>query len=76
LKGLRAKSPFSHKSPTTPARSSEGLAAGCAARGTQQRRWQAERAIGDHDRNMLRLRVDPQGDTMGFKPGVKVWLDR
>jgi len=25
---------------------------------------------------MLRVRVDPQGDTMGFKPGMKVWLDR
>ena len=24
--------------------------------------WQAERAIGDHDRSTLRLRLDPQGD--------------
>ena len=24
--------------------------------------WQAERAVGDHDRNTLRLRLDPQGD--------------
>jgi len=23
--------------------------------------WQAERAIGDHDRSTLRLRLDPQG---------------
>ena len=23
--------------------------------------WQAERVIGDHDRNTLRLRLDPQG---------------
>jgi HlyD family secretion protein len=23
--------------------------------------WQAERAVGDHDRNTLRLRLDPQG---------------
>jgi HlyD family secretion protein len=38
--------------------------------------WQAERAIGDHDRNTLRLRVDPQGDTVGFEPGMTVWLDR
>jgi HlyD family secretion protein len=22
--------------------------------------WQAERAVGDHDRNTLRLRLDPQ----------------
>jgi HlyD family secretion protein len=38
--------------------------------------WQAERAIGDHDRNTLRLRVDPQGDTMGFEPGMTVWINR
>jgi HlyD family secretion protein len=38
--------------------------------------WQAERAIGDHDRNTLRLRVDPQGDAMGFEPGMTVWLNR
>ena len=24
--------------------------------------WQAERVIGDHDRNTLRLRLDPEGD--------------
>src|SRR5215471_3302031 len=38
--------------------------------------WQAERAIGDHDRNTLRLRLDPQGDTTGFEPGMTVWLNR
>ena len=38
--------------------------------------WQAERAIGDHDRNTLRLRVDPQGDAVGFEPGMTVWLKR
>ena len=38
--------------------------------------WLAERAIGDHDRNTLRLRVDPQGNTMGFEPGMTVWLNR
>jgi HlyD family secretion protein len=38
--------------------------------------WQAERAIGDHDRNTLRLRLDPQGDQTGFEPGMTVWLDR
>jgi HlyD family secretion protein len=38
--------------------------------------WQAERAIGDHDRNTLRLRIDPQGDPTGFEPGMTVWLDR
>jgi HlyD family secretion protein len=38
--------------------------------------WQAERAIGDHDRNTLRLRLDPQGDQRGFDPGMTVWLSR
>jgi HlyD family secretion protein len=36
--------------------------------------WQAERAIGDHDRNTLRLRLDPQGDPSGLEPGMTVWL--
>ena len=38
--------------------------------------WQAERAVGDHDRNTLRLRLDPQGDAAGFEPGMTVWLVR
>src|SRR5262245_29091794 len=38
--------------------------------------WQAERAVGDHDRNTFRLRLDPQGDTSGLEPGVTVWLPR
>jgi HlyD family secretion protein len=38
--------------------------------------WQAERAIGDHDRNTLRLRLDPQGDATGLEPGMTVWLNR
>jgi HlyD family secretion protein len=38
--------------------------------------WQAERAIGDHDRNTLRLRLDPQGDPTGLEPGMTVWLNR
>jgi HlyD family secretion protein len=37
--------------------------------------WQAERAVGDHDRNTLRLRLDPQGDASGFQPGMTVWLN-
>jgi multidrug resistance efflux pump len=37
--------------------------------------WQAERAVGDHDRNTLRLRLDLQGDGTGFEPGMSVWLD-
>jgi HlyD family secretion protein len=38
--------------------------------------WQAERAVGDHDRNTLRLRLDPQGDTSGLEPGMTVWIAR
>jgi HlyD family secretion protein len=38
--------------------------------------WQAERAIGDHDRNTLRLRLDPQGEAIGLEPGMTVWLNR
>jgi HlyD family secretion protein len=38
--------------------------------------WQAERAVGDHDRNTLRLRLDLQGNSTGFEPGMTVWLNR
>jgi HlyD family secretion protein len=38
--------------------------------------WQAERAIGDHDRSTLRLRLDPRGDPAGLEPGMTVWLNR
>jgi len=38
--------------------------------------WQAERAVGDHDRNTLRLRLDPVGDARGFEPGMTVWIAR
>jgi len=38
--------------------------------------WQAERAIGDHDRSTLRLRLDPQADASGFEPGMTVWIHR
>jgi hypothetical protein len=33
---------------------------------------QAERVIGDHDRNTLRLRLDPQGEPGGLEPGSTV----
>src|SRR6201996_723611 len=36
--------------------------------------WQAERVIGDHDRNTLRLRLDPQGDMAALEPGMTVWI--
>jgi HlyD family secretion protein len=37
--------------------------------------WQAERVIGDHDRNTLRLRLDPQGERAGLEPGMTVWIE-
>ncbi len=37
--------------------------------------WQAERVIGDHDRNTLRLRLDPQGEAAGLEPGATVWIE-
>jgi HlyD family secretion protein len=36
--------------------------------------WQAERVIGDHDRNTLRLRLDPRGEAAGLEPGMTVWI--
>jgi HlyD family secretion protein len=38
--------------------------------------WQAERAVGDYDRNTLRLRLDPEGDPSGLEPGMTVWINR
>jgi len=38
--------------------------------------WQAERAIGDHDRSTLRLRLEPVGNPAGLEPGMTVWLKR
>jgi HlyD family secretion protein len=37
--------------------------------------WQAERVIGDHDRNTLRLRLDPDGAPVGLEPGITVWIE-
>ncbi len=37
--------------------------------------WQAERVIGDHDRNTLRLRLDPQERSTGLEPGMTVWIE-
>src|SRR5262245_59077759 len=55
---------------TTPALVTEVLPLGSFAT------WQAERAVGDHDRNTLRLRLDPQRDATGFEPGMTVWFNR
>jgi HlyD family secretion protein len=38
--------------------------------------WQAERAVGDHDLNTLRLRLDSHGDASGLEPGMTVWFNR
>ncbi|MEA3059384.1 MAG: HlyD family secretion protein [Sphingomonadales bacterium] len=37
--------------------------------------WQAERVIGDHDRNTLRLRLDRQEEAAGLEPGMTVWIE-
>ena len=37
--------------------------------------WQAERVIGDHDRNTLRLRLDPEGVPASLEPGMTVWIE-
>jgi HlyD family secretion protein len=37
--------------------------------------WQAERVIGDHDRNTLRLRLDPEGEPADLEPGRTVWIE-
>lgn len=37
--------------------------------------WQAERVIGDHDRNTLRLRLDLDGQPAGLEPGMTVWVE-
>jgi HlyD family secretion protein len=38
--------------------------------------WQAERAVGDHDLNTLRLRIDPVAAQNTLEPGMTVWIDR
>jgi HlyD family secretion protein len=57
-------------SETTPALVTEILPLGSFAT------WQAERAVGDHDRSTLRLRLEPQGDVSAFEPGMTVWFNR
>src|SRR5499433_41030 len=55
---------------TTPALVTEVLPLGPFAT------WQAERAIGDHDRTTLRLRLDPKAIWPDFEPGMTVRLNR
>lgn len=36
--------------------------------------WRAARAVGDHDLNSFRLRLDPAAAVDGLQPGMSVWL--
>jgi HlyD family secretion protein len=36
--------------------------------------WRAARAVGDHDLNSFRVRLDPTGDVGRLEPGMMVWL--
>jgi HlyD family secretion protein len=36
--------------------------------------WRAARAVGDHDLNSFRLRLDPVEPKQGLQPGMTVWL--
>lgn len=36
--------------------------------------WRAARAVGDHDLNSFRLRLEPNGSVEGLEPGMTVWL--
>ena len=35
-----------------------------------------ERAVGDHDRNTVRMRVEAEGELAKLEPGMTVWLSR
>jgi len=37
--------------------------------------WQAERVVGDHDRNTLRLRLDQDSQQKALEPGMTVWIE-
>jgi multidrug resistance efflux pump len=36
--------------------------------------WRAARAVGDHDLNSFRMRLDPLAAVEGLRPGMTVWL--
>lgn len=38
--------------------------------------WRAARAVGDHDLNSFRLRIEPVVATDALQPGMSVWLPR
>jgi HlyD family secretion protein len=68
--GSRVDVGWSGASEPTPALVTELMPLGSFAT------WQAERAVGDHDRSTLRARLDPQGHPAGLEPGMTVWLNR
>jgi multidrug resistance efflux pump len=37
--------------------------------------WRAARAVGDHDLNSFRLRLDPTSGADGLEPGMSVWFE-
>lgn len=36
--------------------------------------WRAARAVGDHDLNSFRVRLDPESGAAGLEPGMTLWL--
>ncbi|RDJ27014.1 biotin/lipoyl-binding protein [Bosea caraganae] len=38
--------------------------------------WRAARAVGDHDLNSFRVRLDPVAGSDGLEPGMSLWLQR
>lgn len=38
--------------------------------------WRAARAVGDHDLNSFRLRIEPSAKVDGLEPGMTVWLNQ
>jgi HlyD family secretion protein len=38
--------------------------------------WRAARAVGDHDLNSFRMRLEPVADVEKLEPGMTVWLER
>jgi HlyD family secretion protein len=68
--GVRVEVARAGLTTTTPARVTELTPIGVFAT------WQAERAVGDHDRNTLHLRLDLRRDVSIFEPGMTVRMSR
>jgi hypothetical protein len=37
--------------------------------------WNRDAGHRDHDRNTLRLRLDPEGEPAGLEPGMTEWIE-